>query len=945
MPIEGPRKEGNKQFLYLQEFACRVDSLLQALLSREGLNNSQCSKCNAQSGKWRCKDCLGAQPLCRLCMRQTHIDNPFHRIEKWTGKHFQAAGLWEVGVYIRLRHRDSTPACQYMQWQEESYISHNAATAVPLANALNNTYVRVIHTNGVHHLALATCSCTGMQGLPEDLIHAGLMPTSFKRVRTIFTLAVLDQFRYSNLEMKASAYQFFEMLRRITMPMTPAKVVNFYHELRRLSRVWRWMKKLKWAGLGHKEANAMDVSPGELAIFCPACPQPGINLPHNWLTDPNCWVYRRFFVADGNFKADHVKQNQAGPDLWLSEGGGMMTRRAEYKEFLRTATERLTKAPCENTFRAIEQAMLFSKSCDITGIVAIACARHGCFAPNSIVDLTRGEQQKNVDWAFLEALRTTSLDAAQGVMLIYDIACQYFIHMNDRIGTQLPIGLEVDRAIGLFHVHAHKEACFFRYASSFIPGTGVCAGEILESLWSNLNTISPATWTATLAHRAEIIDDHATDSNHSKTLAIGTTLTRRFKESLDMVKETTKYYDHLTSTAAAADIAEWSACIIAAEAERLKDPAVMDILAAREPKCHTQPEPVDQITPMGEDWCRLAIAVEERQIDIQDRVRRLGKEPREEDRQDVERLRGLLVAELAQVVSLQTIAVSYVGNMRVVATEHDVEHFENLDEEGPQSAAGRSANSLAAEVSAPTEGLAPECQLVSMPSNTLQDDHPLRLVELSLRKDQAARYLQALREVIADKSFHFSDIMRLAPKKSVRTRARTAVGKLNHRIALYSRIYRRCRLALINLSADQETLHQFQLLQRDDVMASTVILDPNRPGASSLRLSWIWQSSTDRLLPQSADSVASVQRVHWLRARAQNNRWNEEHILVGYEMEWSVRYFLNNARVWEGRSDAAAGNPGAAAYAARQVTKWRQVAASCDHLFQGINPHYVRLVT
>jgi hypothetical protein len=62
-------------------------------------------------------------------------------------------------------------------------------------------------------------------------------------------------------------------------------------------------------------------------------------------------------------------------------------------------------------------------------------------------------------------------------------------------------------------------------------------------------------------------------------------------------------------------------------------------------------------------------------------------------------------------------------------------------------------------------------------------------------------------------------------------------------------------------------------------------------------------------------------------------------------MEWSVRYFLNNARVWEGRSDAAAGNPGAAAYAARQVTKWRQVAASCDHLFQGINPHYVRLVT
>ena len=73
----------------------------------------------------------------------------------------------------------------------------------------------------------------------------------------------------------------------------------------------------------------------------------------------------------------------------------------------------------------------------------------------------------------------------------------------------------------MFHVHAHKESCFFRYAASFIPGTGVCAGEILESLWSNLNLIMPSTHMATLAHQAEMIDDHAMDSNHKKSLAIG----------------------------------------------------------------------------------------------------------------------------------------------------------------------------------------------------------------------------------------------------------------------------------------------------------------------------------------------------------------------------------------------------------------------------------------
>lgn len=179
------------------------------------------------------------------------------------------------------------------------------------------------------------------------------------------------------------------------------------------------------------------------------------------------------------------------------------------------------KAPCETNFRAIEQASLSSKACDITGIVAIACARHGCFAPNSIVDLFRGEQQKNMDWALLEAIRTTRVRSRQGVLFIYDLACQYWIYLLERIGHLLPPGLDIDRALGLFHVHDHKEECFFRFASSFIPGAGIVAGEILESLWSGLNRITPATRTATLAHRAEVIDDHASDSNHKKALGMG----------------------------------------------------------------------------------------------------------------------------------------------------------------------------------------------------------------------------------------------------------------------------------------------------------------------------------------------------------------------------------------------------------------------------------------
>ena len=181
----------------------------------------------------------------------------------------------------------------------------------------------------------------------------------------------------------------------------------------------------------------------------------------------------------------------------------MTGQRAEYAEFLASAFEKATvsdaepdpdpsrltfliqKAPCETNFHAIEQATLISKACDITGIVAIACARHGCFAPNSIVDLYRGEQQKNMDWAFLEAIRSTRVHPKQGVLFIYDLVCSYWIYLQSRIGHLLPNGLEIDRVIRLFHVHDHKDECFFRFASSFIPGAGIVAGEILESLWSS----------------------------------------------------------------------------------------------------------------------------------------------------------------------------------------------------------------------------------------------------------------------------------------------------------------------------------------------------------------------------------------------------------------------------------------------------------------------------
>ena len=157
----------------------------------------------------------------------------------------------------------------------------------PKADGLDNPYVSVVHSNGIHHMAMVYRSCCGKETTNADIMATGLFPTSFRCYQTVFTHAVPDDYCLSNLECKALAYQYFQKLRHQTSPMAPDTVPNLYHELQRTSWLWRWMKKLKWAGIAHRSDTSIETQPGELANFCPACLQAGINLPDNWSTDPN----------------------------------------------------------------------------------------------------------------------------------------------------------------------------------------------------------------------------------------------------------------------------------------------------------------------------------------------------------------------------------------------------------------------------------------------------------------------------------------------------------------------------------------------------------------------------------------------------------------------------------------------------------------------------------
>ena len=223
-------------------------------------------------------------------------------------------------------------------------------------------------------------------------------------------------------------------------------------------------------------------------------------------------------------------------------------------------------------------------------------------------------------------------------------------------------------------------------------------------------------------------------------------------------------------------------------------------------------------------------------IDIRDRVRRLQKDPREEDRLEIERLRQALKVDLTHLRSIQSTSNETNSLEADNADDAEARLFDNLDDDAEQSEAEATIGSTESDhiVLIP-----PEHEELHLPSQST-NNHPLRVAELSLRIKQATRYLSAIREGVAEKSFQYSHVMHSAPSKGVRTRSRMAIAKVSDRIGHYSRIYCRARAAMVQLGADEATLNTFRLLSRDDVKASTAILNPNNPGSSALRLSWIW---------------------------------------------------------------------------------------------------------
>ncbi|KAG1844237.1 hypothetical protein F4604DRAFT_1937648 [Suillus subluteus] len=341
---------------------------------------------------------------------------PFHWISQWTGGFFEDISLTKIGLEIHLGHQGKPCPEVTDDWYDTDDEGDNFAEGqwVPLVNDPQTT--TVVDTSGLHSLMIRFCWCASALGPDMQLFEIGLFPASFTSPKTVFTFAVLDNFLLDNLEL-------------YSLHLVPDR----YRELMRVGRQWRQLKQLKWHGFSHEKQKP---KAGELALFCPACPQPGvnINLAERNVSNP-AWLYLRSLVMDGNFKAEHMFPANPTNEVALTDGLGFMTATTTEQSIRRTLHVTSLKQLGLAVVHALDMGVLyliqwwtFKRGKDEHGLCAVS---------SSGVQHLMGST-----WA----------------LTFYDINCQYHKHLDQQVEESPYLDLPWGMEIGKFLCRKFKEA-------------------------------------------------------------------------------------------------------------------------------------------------------------------------------------------------------------------------------------------------------------------------------------------------------------------------------------------------------------------------------------------------------------------------------------------------------------------------------------------------------
>ncbi|KIN97109.1 hypothetical protein M404DRAFT_161382 [Pisolithus tinctorius Marx 270] len=657
---------------------------------------------------------------------------------------------------------------------------------------------------------------------------------------------------------------YYSKLQRVTSSAFPHLVPNRYRELLRVSSMWRLLKLLKWQGF-HQQSP--DPWASELVLFCPACPQPGINVPDQDIALSDWW-FARTFVMDGNFKAKHMLPKNAAKEVSLMDGNGFMVTLAPYKEYLTGTTDFIVqKSDCNNHW-AVNQANAQRNKLESTGIGGCARVRHGCFVPHAMVDFQKGEQQVNMDYALVNAMHH-ELDPRQPVITFYDINCQYSKNLacwlEENRYLSLPSGLRIQPSIGLWHVHGHQTECFARYAPNFIPGAGRVDGEIMETLWSSLNIISPSAWGMATAHRQELLDFQMNDSNFLKMIRMSSALKQKFKVAKQSLATIQDKFNELDSKVPDGLHWLWVEQELVAQSCRQNTPQAMDIYEVQLEKGKgANSIEIDLIhkdhsfssSRGSATWIARALKVEQAQIVLAMDTRHMDARATEADQLSISCWQDQLQSQIDALVHG---AAQFIGN-----------DWQVNPRQRPRSIApfNGDSNNETDDPFLPDHPGHQEVSDVPLPSYIgVQYFHDMGLgslveQEIHLRQGQANDALHELHLALMDKAMIFYTDVWKGGNYKMTTQAWGWISNADAMVQWHATIYCQCPKQLIALGAGEDILGKYQELNRADLTVSAAIADPNARGHHNDTLAWFWTVD----LPQDSamnDRMSECRQINW----------------------------------------------------------------------------------
>lgn len=168
--------------------------------------------CCTDPGRFRCRDCDDLQLYCATCTLANHARSPTHRIQvhniidknaniltcvqEWNGMFLKVTSLKTLGLRVQLGH----PIGQRCILPQQAF---------------NDDFV-LIDTNGIHEIGLDFCSCETSQTHVKQLLRHGWFPATSTDPRTAATFRLLHHYQILSFESKASAYEFYHSLVRLT---------------------------------------------------------------------------------------------------------------------------------------------------------------------------------------------------------------------------------------------------------------------------------------------------------------------------------------------------------------------------------------------------------------------------------------------------------------------------------------------------------------------------------------------------------------------------------------------------------------------------------------------------------------------------------------------------------------------------------------------------------